>query len=100
MLTRRNLLTAPAVGLALNSIGVVPHGFTQDSTKIARIIVGFPPGGTSDVIARLLASAMKDYASSIIVETRSGAGGRVAIEALKTAGLFNALYRSSYCLAI
>jgi tripartite-type tricarboxylate transporter receptor subunit TctC len=85
MMTRRHLLTASAAGLAVNATGLVPYGFTQAGGKIARILVGFPPGGTSDVIARLLANAMNDYASTIIVETRSGAGGRVAIEVLKTA---------------
>ena len=66
-------------------MGTVPRGFTQPSGKTVRLLVGFPPGGTTDVIARLLVNEMKDYASSIIVENRSGAGGRVAIEALKTA---------------
>jgi tripartite-type tricarboxylate transporter receptor subunit TctC len=85
MMTRRHLLTASAAGLALNATCLGQNGFTQAGGKIARVFVGYPPGGTSDVIARLLASAMKDYASSIIVESRPGAGGRVAIEALKTA---------------
>jgi tripartite-type tricarboxylate transporter receptor subunit TctC len=84
-MTRRDLLIASAAGLAFSATGPVRYGFTQASGKIARILVGFPPGGTSDVIARLLGNAMNDYASSVIVENRSGAGGRVAIEALKTA---------------
>jgi tripartite-type tricarboxylate transporter receptor subunit TctC len=49
----------------------------------ARILVGFPPGGPTDVVARLLAEQMKAYASSTIVENRPGAGGRVAMDALK-----------------
>jgi hypothetical protein len=86
MMTRRRLLTAAsAAGLALNATGPVRYGFTQPGGKTARILVGFPPGGTTDVIARLLTSTMKGYASSIIVENRPGAGGRIAIEALKTA---------------
>jgi tripartite-type tricarboxylate transporter receptor subunit TctC len=75
MTTRRHLLTASAAGLAFNALGLVPYGFTQLGGKTVRMLVGYPPGGTTDVIARLLASAMKDYASSIIVESRSGAGG-------------------------
>jgi tripartite-type tricarboxylate transporter receptor subunit TctC len=85
MTTRRRLLIASAAGLAFSATGIVRHGFAQAGGKVARILVGFPPGGTSDVIARLLANAMNDYASSVIVENRPGAGGRVAIEALKTA---------------
>ena len=46
-------------------------------------MVGFPPGGPSDIIARLVAEQMKGYASSTIVENRPGAGGRVVMDALK-----------------
>ena len=35
-------------------IGFVPYSFTQSGAKIARILMGFPPGGISEVIARLL----------------------------------------------
>src|SRR5262249_51474397 len=48
-----------------------------------RIIVGFPPGGPVDIVARLLVNEMKDYASPIIVENRPGAGGRLALDTLK-----------------
>ena len=47
------------------------------------MLVGFPAGGPTDVIARLLVEHMKGYASSVIVENRAGAGGRVALDALK-----------------
>ena len=81
MISRRNLLTASAAGLVLSTTGFPTNGFAQTGIRIARIWVGFPPGGTSDVIARLLAGTMNGYASAIIVENRAGAGGRVAIEA-------------------
>jgi tripartite-type tricarboxylate transporter receptor subunit TctC len=84
MMTRRHLLTVSAAGLAVGAIGPAPYGFAGADVRTARILVGFPPGGTTDVIARLLARAMKDYASTIIVENRSGGAGRFAIEALKT----------------
>jgi tripartite-type tricarboxylate transporter receptor subunit TctC len=85
MLTRRDVLAAGGAGFAVNAGGLLPGSFAQTRAGIARCWVGFPPGGTSDVIARLLAGAMSDYASAIIVENRPGAGGRVAIEVLKTA---------------
>jgi len=81
MISRRNLLTASAAALVLSTTGLPTNGFAQTGIRIARIWVGFPPGGTSDVIARLLAGTMNGYASAIIVENRAGAGGRVAIEA-------------------
>jgi tripartite-type tricarboxylate transporter receptor subunit TctC len=48
-------------------------------------LVGFPAGGSLDVVARLLAEHMKGYAPSMIVDNRAGAGGRIALEALKSA---------------
>jgi len=51
-----------------------------------RILVGFPPGGGTDVIARALAEKLKDeLGASVIVENRPGAGGQIAAHALKTA---------------
>jgi tripartite-type tricarboxylate transporter receptor subunit TctC len=85
MMSRRRLSTALAAALAVGATGLVPYDIARAGVRIARILVGFPPGGTTDVIARLLALAMKNYASTIIVENRSGGAGRFAIEALKTA---------------
>ena len=85
MTTRRGLLTAFAAGLAANAAGGIGSGRAQTGAGVTRILVGFPAGGTSDVVARLLAGAMTDYASAILVENRPGAGGRVAIESLKSA---------------
>jgi tripartite-type tricarboxylate transporter receptor subunit TctC len=85
MITKRGFLSL-ACGGALAS--VTPGGQSAQSQAVrtaVRILVGFPPGGTTDVIARLLASEMTDYAPSVIVENRSGAGGQVALEALKAA---------------
>ena len=44
--------------------------------KMVRIVVPFPPGGSTDVLARKLADAMtQDFGQSVIVENRPGAGG-------------------------
>jgi tripartite-type tricarboxylate transporter receptor subunit TctC len=51
-----------------------------------RILVGFPPGGGSDLIARLAAERMKvALATPVVVENKIGAGGMLAAEALKNA---------------
>jgi len=48
------------------------------------MLVGFTPGGSLDFVARLLVNEIKSYSSSsFVVDNRPGAGGRVAMDALK-----------------
>ncbi len=52
----------------------------------SRIYVGFAAGGTLDVIARRLADRFKGpYAETVVVESKVGAGGRIANEGVKSA---------------
>jgi tripartite-type tricarboxylate transporter receptor subunit TctC len=52
----------------------------------ARIIVGSQPGGGSDTIARTLAERLSGtYAPQVLVENRTGASTRLAVEAVKAA---------------
>ena len=79
---RRRFLFGSAGGAVSYALGLSPT-LSQPLHSTARIMVGFPAGGPSDVIARLLAEQMKAYASSTIVENRPGAGGRVVMDVLK-----------------
>jgi tripartite-type tricarboxylate transporter receptor subunit TctC len=50
------------------------------------LLVGFPPGGGTDAIARTLGDKLKDILGSpVLVENRAGAGGQIAAQALKAA---------------
>jgi tripartite-type tricarboxylate transporter receptor subunit TctC len=83
MLSRRCfVISSGSAGLACALGGLAPAA-AQTLAKTARLLVGFPPGGSLDVVARLLVEHMKGYAASMIVDNRPGAGGRIALEALK-----------------
>jgi tripartite-type tricarboxylate transporter receptor subunit TctC len=56
-----------------------------ESTPL-RVLVGFPPGGGTDAIARVLGDKLKDVLGTpVLVENRAGAGGQIAAQALKAA---------------
>lgn len=70
--TRRQLLIAAAAAAALPS-------YANDQP--IRISVGFPPGGTTDVIGRLVALHLgQKLGRSVIVENRAGASGNIAAQ--------------------
>lgn len=75
--TRRLLLTGVLATLAT---------LTQAQDKPAlKILVGFPPGGSADQIARLVGDAIKDDFSSVVVDNKPGAGGRLALNLTRQA---------------
>ena len=60
-------------------------GVLAQSKPPLRILVGFSPGGSADVLARLVAEGLKDDFSPIVVDNKPGAGGRIALNMVKTA---------------
>lgn len=56
----------------------------QAQERPAKILLGFPAGGSFDTIARLLADKLKNELNRpIIVENKPGAGGRLAADSFK-----------------
>ncbi len=80
--TLPKLVRAALAALALCVTGTA----WAQAAKPLKILVGFPPGGGTDAIARVLADKLKDeLGSPVIVENRPGAGGQIAAQALKAA---------------
>jgi tripartite-type tricarboxylate transporter receptor subunit TctC len=84
-MTRSFLQRLPrTLGLAFASILFATLASAQPAT--IKLMVGFPPGGGTDAIARVLAEKLKDQlGTNVIVENKAGAGGQIAAQALKAA---------------
>ena len=81
MIDRRTLLALGAATLASPALAQAPF-----PSRPIRLVVAFPPGGPTDVVARILAERMsRDLGQPIIVENRGGANGNIAAEAVAKA---------------
>lgn len=83
---RRQFLgaTAVAAGGGLSLLATAARA--QPLPDTARLFAGFAAGGTIDVTARRLAEKLRDVAAkAVVVENRTGAGGQIALSALKAA---------------
>jgi tripartite-type tricarboxylate transporter receptor subunit TctC len=85
MVTRRRLIAAAGAALGGALAGLSSLARSQVIAKPARIVVGFPAGGSTDVLARLLAERLRGaYAPSVEVNYKPGASGRLGAEAVRS----------------
>jgi len=85
MWNRRDLLLRSAGVSALAALGLPRIAHAQLNGNAA-IVSGFPAGGMGDNVARPVAERLRGrYASSLTVESRTGAGGRIAVDYVKRA---------------
>jgi tripartite-type tricarboxylate transporter receptor subunit TctC len=74
------LRAAFAVGLAALAASTMAPAQTFPN-KPVRLLVGFVPGGGTDLAARLVAAALSEqWGTTVLVDNRAGAGGNVATE--------------------
>jgi tripartite-type tricarboxylate transporter receptor subunit TctC len=74
----RNFLVLCLAGLALAAQAAQPF---PEPSKPIRLVVQFPPGGTSDVVARvMLPKLSKELGTALIVENKAGAAGNIGAD--------------------
>ena len=88
-MAREPALTRRGLALLALASSLLPsqHAWAQAwPAKPIRILVGVTPGGTTDTLARFLATELaKDFGQPVLVENRAGAGGNIAAEAVAKA---------------
>jgi tripartite-type tricarboxylate transporter receptor subunit TctC len=73
---RLRFLSVCAAALGLVPAAVI--GQTGFPAKPVRLVVGFPPGGTADILARVLAQKMAEtWSQQVVVDNRAGAAGTI-----------------------
>lgn len=82
MITRRTF--TGSLG-AMAATATLPHTAHAQIPDLLRLVVGFPAGGATDTVARRLADKLRGkLAVNVIVENRPGAGGQIAVSAVKS----------------
>lgn len=100
MTTRRQWMQGAAASML--GLSHLPS-FAQSRLENLRIIVGFPPGGTTDAFARRIAEKLRgQYVNNVIVDNKPGAGGQIGVTTLKSAAADGAhiLYSPASMLTI
>jgi tripartite-type tricarboxylate transporter receptor subunit TctC len=76
--SRRSVLAAGIAGIAL-SMGLTAHAEDKWPTKPVTLVVPFAPGGTTDILARIVGKKMGEMLhQAFIIENKPGAGGTIA----------------------
>src|SRR5262245_6709995 len=78
------LLSVLGLALAIASPTALAQGFPE---KPLRLVVPFPPGGGSDILARTIAPKTAEaLGQPLVIDNRPGAGGNIGAEAVAKAG--------------
>jgi tripartite-type tricarboxylate transporter receptor subunit TctC len=82
MISRRAAICLTAMGLsAFASIGSAPAA--DYPTRPVRFVVGYPPGGATDIIARLIGQRLSEkLGQQFVIENKPGAGNNIGTESV------------------
>ena len=80
-IARRQLLQLAAVALTTALAVLRPAHGLDYPMRTVRLVVGFPPGGSADIVARLVAQALTErMGQTFIVDNKPGAGSNLGAE--------------------
>ncbi len=82
MISRRTAICLTAIGLSMSaSIGTASAA--DYPTRPIKWVVGYPPGGATDIIARLLGQRLSErLGQQFVIENKPGAGNNIATESV------------------
>lgn len=85
MTLSRRVVFACGVGLLASAI-LSGQALASDYKGTIKVLVGWPAGGATDTVARVIADKLKDeLGQPVVVDNRGGAGGMIATQQLKAA---------------
>jgi len=79
-LQRRNFLHLAAGAAAMPAVSRLAQAQSYPSRPV-RILVGFPPGGSVDIVARLIGQWLSERLGTFVIENRPGAASNIGTEA-------------------
>ena len=86
MWNRRHFLVSTGAASAAAALPQFARAQGAAPLEQARVLCGFPAGGTTDAVSRRVADKLRPgYAKIVLVENKPGAGGRLAVDDLKRA---------------
>src|SRR4051794_11494667 len=75
-----------ALAFAAAALPCAPASAQDYPARTIRIVVGFGPGGGTDIVSRILAQPLQEkLGQAVVVENRPGAGGTIGAEAVARA---------------
>ncbi len=86
MICSRRTILQFAAGAVASQLGPLVARAQSYPTRPVRWVVPFPPGGATDVVARLVSQWLSErFGQPVVIENRGGAGGNIGVQAVVNA---------------